>query len=90
VSLFPASGEINLIVSSRMLISLILRKIEKTREIRYWFDHVSRLLQKTTSPDIHLAATLYMSLYFLWKSELKRNTLILEKAKENMKKNLLT
>jgi len=84
---FPtASGEIDLIVSSRILISLILRKIEKTREIMYWFGRVSRLLKKTTSPEIHLAATCYMNLYFLWKGEFKRNTLLLEKAEESLKK----
>ena len=82
---FPASGEIDLIVSSRILILLILRKMEETRPILYWFGRISRLLQKNAFADIYLLAHMFfMSTYYLWKGEYNSNALLLEKAVERL------
>ena len=81
---FPASAEIDLIASSRILILLILRKMEKPEAILYWYGRISRLLQKNAVADIHLIATFFMSTYYLWKGEYNSNALLLEKAVEKL------
>lgn len=81
---FPESDEIGLIAASRILISLILRKIENTRLILHWFEHLSRLLEKNPFPEIYLIATFFMSTYYLWKGEYGSNALLLEKAADTL------
>ncbi len=81
---FPASEEIELISSTRILISLVLRKIEDAKSIQHWFDHISWLLQKSYFPEIHLIATFFMSTYYLWKGEYNSNALLLEKAADKL------
>ena len=82
---FPATGEIELITSSRILILLILRKIKDTKSILDWFGRISALLKKNAVTDIYLIATFFMSTYYLWKGEYNHNALLLEKAVERLR-----
>lgn len=76
---FP-SGEIDLIASSRMLISLTLRKTDQPHLVQKWLEHVSALLQERPSFDIQMDTFFSMSIYNLWKGEYDRNALLLERA----------
>jgi len=77
---FPASAEIELIASSRILILLILRRMENAGPILHWFDRISRLLNNSFFADIYQSASFYMSTYYLWKGEYNSNALLLEQA----------
>jgi LuxR family transcriptional regulator, maltose regulon positive regulatory protein len=79
---FPVSEEIELIASSRILILLILRRMENAGPILHWFDRISRPLHHSSFADIYQSATFYMSTYYLWKGEYNANALLLEKAVE--------
>ena len=77
-SALPA--EIDLIVSSRMLLSLILRKIDKSEAVLQWYERVSALLKGNPSIPIQMDTMFYMSIYYLWKGEYHKNAILLEKA----------
>jgi len=76
---FP-SKEIDLIASSRMLISLILRKTDQPKWVLQWFDRVSVLLQENPSIDIQMDILFFVSLYYLWTGEYHKNAILLERA----------
>lgn len=76
----PDSMEIDLIVSSRMLISLTLRKTDRPEWVNEWYLRVSRLLEEKPSIDIHMDTIFCMSIYYLWIGEYNRNSILLEKA----------
>ena len=81
---YPAAlpAEIGLIVSSRMLISLILRKIDQSESVSQWYVRVSALLRDNPSIHIQMETTFYMSVYYLWKGEYHKNAILLEEAAE--------
>src|SRR5208283_5350640 len=76
---FP-SKEIALIASSRMLISLTLRRTDQPARVHKWLERVSGLLQENPSVDIKMDTVFSMSVYYLWLGEYDRNALLLERA----------
>lgn len=76
---FP-SLEIELVASSRMLLSLTLRKTNQPERVERWFARVSALLQENPSFDIQMDIFSCMSLYYFWKGEYDKNALLLERA----------
>ena len=76
---FP-SAEIELIASSRMLISLTLRKTSQPEWVHDWLRRVTVLLQENPSLEIQIDTRFCMSIYYLWKGEYERNGLLLERA----------
>jgi DNA-binding SARP family transcriptional activator len=76
---FP-TREIDLIVSSRMLIALILSRTDQPREILRWSRHVMELLQADPSPEDHLDTLFFTSVYYLWKGDYQKNAVLLEHA----------
>jgi len=82
-SFFP-SKEIDLIASSRMLISLTLRKTDRVELVERWLKRVLALLQENPSLDIQMDTLFCMSLYYLWVGEYEKNGLLLEKAEEEI------
>lgn len=77
---FP-SKELELIVSSRMLIALTLRKTDQPDIVHRWLERVSVLLQENPSVDIQMDTLFFMSIYYIWRGEYARNTLLFEKTK---------
>ena len=84
---FPSfsSKEIDLIVSSRMLISLTMRKTDRPKLVKKWLDHVSVLLQETPSIDIQIDTIFAMNVYYLWKGEYDKNAVLLERAEAEIR-----
>ncbi len=78
---FPSypSREIELIVSSRMLI-FALKKTDQPEWVNIWYERVSSLLREQPSIDIQIYTAFCMSLYYLWIGEYHKNTLLLEWA----------
>ena len=76
---FP-SRETDMIVSSRMLISLILRNTDQTERLEEWLERVSSLFMENPSFDVQMDTVFYMSLYFLWTGAYGRNEVLLERA----------
>lgn len=76
---FP-SKEVDLYASSRMLISLTLRRTHQPRRVEQWLERVTALLKDNPSADIQMDTVFCMSLYYLWKGEYNRNALLLENA----------
>lgn len=76
---FP-STETDLAASSRMLISLILRRTDEPREIARWSGHVFDLLKEDPSPDIQMDTLFYISIYYLWKGDYHKNAVLLEEV----------
>ncbi|MHB8111350.1 MAG: BTAD domain-containing putative transcriptional regulator [Syntrophorhabdaceae bacterium] len=80
---FP-SIEIDLIASSRMLISLILRKTEEPKEVRRWSQRVFNLLEENPSPGIRSDIMGYISIYYLWRGDYHKNAVLLENLEEHL------
>lgn len=76
---FP-SQEIELAVSSRMLMALTLRKTDQPEWVEEWQQRVSRLLQQNPSLDILMDTMFFLSVYHLWRGEYDRNAVLLEQA----------
>ncbi len=76
---FP-TREIDLIASSRMLTSLILRRTDQPREVLLWSEHVMELLKEDPSPEDHLDTVFFISVYHLWKGDYHKNAVLLENA----------
>lgn len=74
------SKEIDLIVSSRMLFSLTLRKTDQPQWVHSWLERVSTLLQENPSFAIEMDTVFSMSVYYLWTGEYNKNYVLLEKA----------
>ncbi|NPU83667.1 MAG: AAA family ATPase [Syntrophaceae bacterium] len=81
---FP-SKEIALIASSRMLISLTLRKTDQPQRVHRWLRRVDNLLQETPSIDIRMDIVFCTSLYNLWKGEYHKNAILLETAEADIR-----
>jgi len=81
---FP-SAAVDLIASSRMLISLTLRKTDRPEWVQSWFEHVSALLHEIPSFDIEMDTLFTMSLNCLWKGEYERNRILLERAEAEIR-----
>jgi len=81
---YPAS-EIELLVSSRMLISLTLRKTDQPHRVEEALQHVLLLLQKNPSFDILMDSMFFMSVYYLWKGEYDKNAVLLERAEAEIR-----
>jgi LuxR family transcriptional regulator, maltose regulon positive regulatory protein len=81
---FP-SREIELIVSSRMLISLTLRKTDRPHRVHSWLQRVSSLLQENPAFDIQMDTMFCMSVYYLWKGDYDRNAVLLERAEAEIR-----
>lgn len=81
---FP-SPEIDLAASSRMLISLTLRKTDQPERVQAWLDRITHLMEENPSLDIQWDVYFCMSLYYLWKGEYHKNTVLLEKAVAQMR-----
>jgi LuxR family transcriptional regulator, maltose regulon positive regulatory protein len=77
-SSYPSS-EIDLIVSSRMLVSA-LRKTDQPEWVNTWHDRVSSLLEENPYVDIQMYTVFCMSLYYLWTGEYHKNGILLERA----------
>ena len=80
--LYPsfASLEDELIVSSRMLLCLTVRKTDQPQLVDAWLQRVSALLQDKPSPGIQVDTVFCMSVYYLWKGEYDKNAVLLERA----------
>lgn len=76
---FP-SKEIDLMASSRMLISLTLRNTDQPQWVHSWLQRVNALLQENPSLDIQMDTVFCMNVYYLWKGEYHKNAVLLEKA----------
>jgi ATP/maltotriose-dependent transcriptional regulator MalT/DNA-binding SARP family transcriptional activator len=74
-----------LIVSSRMLISLTLRKTDNLLLVDKWLSRVSALLQENRSFSIRMDTVFYMSVYYLWRGEYRKNAAILKRADDEIK-----
>lgn len=74
-----SSKEIDLIVSSRMLMALTLRKIDQPQMIHGWLERVSALLQENPSFAIQMDIVFFMSVYHLWKGEYNKNAILLDR-----------
>jgi len=81
---FP-SRETDLIASSRMLISLTLRKTDRPHTVHGWLRHVSELLQESPSFDTQMDTMFCMSLFYLWKGEYGKNALLLDRAEAEIR-----
>lgn len=79
---FPVcpSPEIELMVSSRMLLSLTLRKPDQSQLVEEWLKRVTSLLKHQPSCEIQMDTIFCMSVYYLWKGEYERNAVMLERA----------
>jgi ATP/maltotriose-dependent transcriptional regulator MalT/DNA-binding SARP family transcriptional activator len=79
---YPAypSAEIELIASSRMLLSLTLRKPDQSQRVEQWLNRVTTLLKQKPSFDIQVDTIFCMSVYYLWKGEYEKNAVLLERA----------
>lgn len=86
-TLYPSfpSKEVDLIASSRMLMSLTLRKTDQPRRVERWLERVSTLLQEHPSVDIQMESVFSMSVYFLWKGEYDKNAVLLERAEAEIR-----
>ena len=73
------SKEIDLIVSSRMLFSLTLRKTDQPQWVHGWLERVSTLLDENPSFAIEMDTVFSMSVYYLWTGEYNKNYVLLEK-----------
>lgn len=76
---FP-SRETELIVSSKLLISLILKNAGRQAQLEEWRAHVAALLAEDPSLDVQMDAAFYMSLHYLWQGAYNRNAVLLERA----------
>ncbi len=76
---FP-SQEIDLIVSSRMLFALTLRKTDQPQWVEEWLERVSALLQENPSFAIQMDTVFCMSVFYLWKGEYHKNAVLLIRA----------
>ncbi len=76
---FP-SREIDLIASSRMLLSLIVRKMDQPQLIDEWLARVNALMQEGPSFAVKLETIFFMNIHYLWKGEFHKNALLLERA----------
>ena len=81
---FP-SKEIDLVVSSRMLTALTLRRTDRPKQVERWLERVLDLLQENPSFDIYMDTLFCMSLYYLWKGEYGKNAVLLERAKAEIR-----
>jgi LuxR family maltose regulon positive regulatory protein len=79
---FPCcpSSEVELIASSRMLLALTLRRTDDPELVEEWLRRVNDLLQHNPSFDIQMETIFCMSVYYLWKGEYERNSVLLERA----------
>jgi ATP/maltotriose-dependent transcriptional regulator MalT/two-component SAPR family response regulator len=77
---FP-SKEIELFVSSRMLIALTFRKPNQPEMVKRWHERVSVLLQQNPSIDIRMDTLYVMSNYYLWQGEFSKNAVLLERMR---------
>ena len=82
---FPSS-EIELLVSSRMLFALTLRKTDQPQRVEETLQHVLVLLQKNPSFDILMDSMFFMSVYHLWKGEYDKNAVLLERAEAEIRR----
>ena len=76
---FP-SKEIELFVSSRMLIALTLRKTDQPELVNGWLKIVSGMLEENPSADIQMDTLFFMSVYYIWRGDYSKNTIIFERA----------
>ncbi len=81
---FP-SQEIELTVSSRMLIALTLRKTDQPHRVNEWLERVSELLLHNPSFEIQMDTVFGMSIYYLWKGEYDKNAVLLERAESEIR-----
>ena len=72
--------EIDLVVSSRMLMALTLRKIDQPQMVQTWLERVSALLQENPSFAIQMDMVFFMSVYHLWKGEYQKNAIMFDKV----------
>lgn len=75
-----SSQEIELLVSSRMLMALTLRKIDQPQMVQEWLERVSTLLEENPSFVIQMDLVFFMSVYHSWKGEYLKNSLLLERG----------
>ncbi len=87
---FPAfpSREIELIASSRFLMAIALRRMNRPALIRRWLDRVDALLRETFSPAIQMDVLFAMTVYCLWKGDYAKNSHLLEKAEAEIRRRL--
>lgn len=88
INVYPLipSNELNLLVSSRMLIALTLRKTDEPHRVHAWLERVNVLLEETPSVAIRLDTVFSMSVYYLWKGEYHKNIIMLEKAEAEIRR----
>jgi len=82
--LIPSSA-LNLVVSSRMLFALTLRKTDQPHRVHAWLERVNALLQDNPSLDIQMDTVFSMSVYYLWKGEYHKNIIMLDKAEAEIR-----
>lgn len=81
---FP-SPEVELIVSSRVLLALTLRKTDQPHRVEEWLQRVTLLLQQKPSFEIQMDTLFCMSVYYLWRGEYEKNAVLLERAAQEVR-----
>jgi DNA-binding SARP family transcriptional activator len=82
---FP-SREIELIASSRFLMAIALRRMNRPALVRRWLDRVDALLRETFSPAIQMDVLFAMTVYYLWKGDYEKNAHLVEKAESGVRR----
>lgn len=84
---FPSypSPDTELVVSSRMLMSLTLRKTDQPQRVERWLQRVSALLLENPSFDIQMDTVFCMSVFYLWKGEYYKNGVLLDRAEAEIR-----
>lgn len=81
------STDVDLTISSRMLIALTLRKTDSPEWVNSWYERVSSLLRLKPSPDIQMDTFFFMSVYYLWIGEYNKNEILFERAEAEIARN---
>ncbi len=74
------SLEVELTASSRMLLSLTLRKTDNPQLVERWQQRVGELLKQKPSMEIQIDTVFGMSVFYLWRGDYEKNSLLLERA----------
>ncbi len=76
----PLARTVELLAASRMLIALILRKTDEPARIQAWNERVEALLAEDPSEAVQMEVAFFLSVYYLWKGEYRKNHLLLERV----------
>lgn len=80
-----SSVQDELVASSRILLCLTLRRTDQPKLVQSWLQRVSALLHEKPSIDIRMDTVFCMSVYYLWTGEYYKNTILLDRAKAELR-----